>query len=122
MKILIFLALAFVCAMSYAQVNVTRDCGALGYPADDTATLQACLDSSPGKHFIFPKVNGPGELDYKITAPLHVKGREPWLQGEVGNGLGYGGVNIYAPNGGLILEQPDTFVPKVESLCFFGYS
>jgi hypothetical protein len=112
----------FLTSLATAQVNVIHDCKAKGYPADDTAALQACFDANPGKHYIFPKVNKSTDYDYKISSPLRVKGREPWLQGEIGNGLGYGGVNILAPNGGLILEQPDTFVPKVQGLCLLGHS
>jgi len=122
MKLCGLMSILLLSSLAGAQLNVLRDCGARGYPADDTKALQACFDASPGKHYLFPKVNKSGEFDYKITAPLRVKGREPWLEGEVGNGLGYGGVNILAPHGGLILEQPDTFVPKVQGLCFLGYS
>ena len=55
MKLLGPLAIVFVCSSAFSQISVTRDCGVIGYPADDTATIQACLDDHPGTHIVFQK-------------------------------------------------------------------
>lgn len=127
-KTIFNMAKVYICFLvlgcsAFAQVSVTKDCGALGYPANDTQVIAACIADHPHSRIVFPKVNGCGtQFDYKTDVPLVPAAHEQVFEGEVGNGREYCGVNIWAPNGGVRLTDWNTQQGvRFDGLCFQGY-
>lgn len=124
-KLILVFALALpIFAQTFAKMPVVTNCGVVGnLLADDTATIQACINSAPDdSEIVFPS-----GATMKITATINIHNRFGLkLVGQMGRfggpsaGTPAPGFYWFGPDGGTMFDYDRADNIVTESLLFFN--